>query len=169
MFESEGFGNNYFHEKKIDKDYYYFFKTGDQTEDERGFIVKMGKFSKNSITTEAESSYAVMSIEEISPMDMDSYLVDDAPYKSKSDEKILTNIQDLNKISVIIEKILDDYLQKAPKVVKIYDELLENLDIDREEYTNFMVNLIKVWSKNRWSAQSGSNDKVVVYNKLAHD
>ena len=26
--ENDGFGNSYFHEKKIDKDYCYFFKTG---------------------------------------------------------------------------------------------------------------------------------------------
>ena len=169
MWESEGLGNNYFHEEKIDNDLCYFFKTGDQSENERGFIIKMGKFSKNSITTEAQVSYSVMSIEEISPRDMDSYLVDKAPYKTRSGEKISTSIEDLNKMSIIIEKILDDYLQKSPKVVKIYDELLETLDIDKEEYSNFMVNTISVWSNGRWSVQKGSSDKVLVYNKLSHD
>lgn len=167
--ENEGFGNSYFHEKKIDKSCCYFFKIGDQTEKERGIIIKVGKFSKNDIISDAEGVYGVISIEEISTDDMDSFLVDKAPYKSREEDKISLTIEELTKISEILEKILDDYLQKNPKVVKLYDELLENIEMDSTEYANFMINTISIWSKGRWNAQEGSNSKSLVYTKLSHD
>jgi hypothetical protein len=167
--ENEGFGNSYFHEKKIDKSNCYFFKIGDQTEKERGIIIKIGKFSKNDIISDNESSYGVLSIEEIPTDDMDSFLVDKAPYKSREEEKISLTIEELTKISDILEKILYDYLQKNPKVVKIFDECLENIEMDASEYTNFITNTVSVWSKGRWSAQQGNGSKSIVYSKLSHN
>ena len=166
--ESEGFGNNYFHVKKIDKSYNYYFKIGEGSE-ERGFIIKIGKFSKSDIITDAESSYAVMSIEEMDPSDMEAFLVDEAPYKSREDEKFHVSLDELTKISEILEKALDDYLDKAPKVTKLYDEFLENLDISTEEYTNFSTESINIWSKGRWNTQKGSTEKSILYTKLSHD
>ena len=167
--ESEGFGNNYFQEVKSDKSQAYYFKISDESDTERGFIIKMGKFSKGSIITEAESNYSVMSIEEIACEDMEDFLVNKAPYKSRGEEMIELSMEELAYISEILERILDNYLEKSPKVTKIYDEFLENLDMDREEYTNFAINTMKVWSKGRWSAQQGASDRCVLYTKLTHN
>ena len=167
--EAEGFGNNYFQVKKEDKSYNYYFRVGDQTDEERGFIIKMGKFSKNDIITDAESNYCVMSIEEIEPGDMEDFLVNEAPYKSRENEMVAITAEELSKISEILEKIFDDYLDKNPKVTKIYDEFLENLDMNKEEYINYSKNTISIWSKGRWSSQDGSNDKSILYTKISHN
>ena len=165
----EGLGNNYFHVKKMDKSYDYFFKIGDQSDAERAFIIKIGKFSKNDIINDAEQSYAVLSIEEIPPSDMDAFLIDEAPFKSRDNEKISITMDELNKVSDILEKALDDYLEKSPKVTKIYDEFLENLEIGTEEYINFTKNTISIWSKGRWNTQEGGSAKSILHTKLSHD
>jgi len=167
--EEEGLGNNYFHVKKMDKSYDYFFKTGDKSDHERAFIIKLGKFSKNDIINDAEQSYVVLSIEEITPEDMDSFLIDEAPFKSRENEKISITIDELTKISDILEKALDDYLEKNPKVTKIYDEFLENIEIGTEEYMNFTKNTISIWSKGRWNTQTGANSKSILHTKLSHN
>jgi len=167
--ETEGFGGNYFHVKKIDKSYCYFFKIEDPQSEERAFIIKFGKFSKGSLITDAEASYAVASIEEMDPSDMEAFLVDETPFKSREDETVTINMEELSKISVIMTKALDDYLEKAPKVNKIYNEFLENVDIDREEYINYSINTFNIWSKGRWNTQEGSSSKSLVHTKLSHD
>ncbi len=167
--ESEGFGNNYFHAKKMDKSYYYFFKIEDNSGDERAFILKFGKFSKSNLITDAESSYAVISIEEMDPADMEAFLVEETPFKSREDESINIDMEELSKISTIMTKALDDYLEKSPKVNKLYDELLENIDMEKEEYLNYSINTFNIWSKGRWNTQEGSNDKSLVHTKLSHD
>lgn len=167
--ETEGFGGNYFHAKKMDKSYYYFFKIEDNQSEERAFIIKFGKFSKSSLITEAESSYAVVSIEEMDPSDMEAFLVDETPFKSREDETITIDTEELSKISVVLTKALDDYLEKAPKVNKIYDEFLENIDMEKEEYMNYSINTFNIWSKGRWNTQEGSNNKLLVHTKLSHD
>lgn len=166
--ESEGFGNSYFQVKKMDKAYYYFFKIGDQSDKERGFIIKAGKFSKNNVISAAESSYAVLSIEEMDPNDMDAYLVNESPYKSKEDDKFTLTNDELNKIYQILGKIWDDYLQKNPKVVNIYDEFLENLDMDKKEYLNFSSNNISIWTKGRWKPQNSGDSGDILYTKSSH-
>jgi len=167
--EEEGLGNNYFHVKKMDKSYDYFFKIGDKSEHERAFIIKIGKFSKNDIINDTEQSYAVLSIEEISPESMDAFLIDEAPFKSTENEMISVTMDELTKISNILERALDDYLEKSPKVTKIYDEFLENIEIGTEEYVNFTKNTISIWSKGRWNTQSGSNPKSILHTKLSHN
>lgn len=167
--EKEGIGNNYFHVKKMDKSYDYFFKIGEQTDEERAFIIKIGKFSKSDIINDAETSYAVLSIEELDPSDMDAFLIDDAPFKSREDAKISITMEELSKISEILEKALDDYLEKNPKVTKIYDEFLENLEIGTEEYINYTKNTISLWSRGRWNTQEGGSSRSIIHTKLAHD
>lgn len=169
MNESEGFGGNYFHVKKMDKSYYYFFKIENDESEERAFMIKFGKFSKGSLITDAESSYAVLSIEEISTEDMEAFLVDETPFKSREDESISINMDELTKISTILTKALDDYLEKSPKVNKIYDEFLENIDMPQEDYLNYSINTFNIWSKGRWNTQEGSSSKSLVHTKLSHD
>lgn len=166
--ENEGIGKMPFHVEKSDKAYDYYFKISDVSENERGFRIRIGKFSKTDIIEGAQTNYGVINIEEIDPMDLDSYLVDEIPYKSNEDKKIEISLDELTKISEILGKILDDYLEKNPKVSKLYDEMLENIDMGAEEYSNFAQNTISIWSKGRWNTQEGASKKTIIYTKLAH-
>lgn len=166
--EDAGYGNDYFVDEKVEKSQYYFFKVEDRGE-ETGLILKIGKFSKSEVISENEKNYCVLHFESISPDDMDDYLVNDSEYMSKEDEVFSLPLDVLNQAFVIVTKALDTYLEKNPKVTKIYDEILENLDMTREEYTEFISPKIKAWSRGRWKIQEGSSEKVLIYTKASHE
>jgi hypothetical protein len=165
--EEAGYGNDYFVDKKIDKSKYYFFKVG-EGEEETGIIIKIGKFSKEGVISDSEKSYCVTHIEQISTNDLDDYLVNDSEYQSNEDVKFSLSSDLLNQTFKIYKKTLDDYLEKNPKVTKIYDEILENLDMNPEEYKDFISSVIRSWSKKRWKIQEGASQNVLIYTKTAH-
>lgn len=168
--EESGYGNDYFVDKKNGKNYNYYFKVNESGDgEERGIVFKVGKFSKSEIINEAEKSYCVLSIEEMAPNDMDDYLVNDVEYESDSEKTFSLNDEEMNETFDILEKVLDNYLTRNPKVTKIYDEILENLDMDSDEYSEYIVSFLKRWSKGRWSSQGGSNSKSIIYTKTAHE
>lgn len=166
--EEAGYANDYYVDQKVEKSQYYFFKAG-EGKDEIGLIAKIGKFSKSSIISETEKSYGVIHLETITPNDMDDYLVNDSEYKSKDDVKFPIPSDLLNQTFVIIQKALDNYLEKNPKVTKFYDEILENLDMSPEDYTSFITPKIEEWSDGRWSIQSGATQSVLIYTKTSHE
>jgi len=165
--EKAGYGNDYFVEKKVDKSLYYFFKAGSGDEVE-GIIIKIGKFSKNSVISDAEKTYCVVHIEQIDPNDLDDYLVNDSEYKSNEDEKFTISRDLLNETFSIYKKALDDYLSKNPKVTKIYDEILENLEMPIDDYREYIEQVVKSWSKRRWKIQDGPSQNVLIYTKVSH-
>jgi hypothetical protein len=166
--EDAGYGNDYFVDQKVEKSQYYFFKVG-EGEDEDGVIVKIGKFAKSAIISETEKSYGVIHIEPITPNDMDDYLVNDSEYRSREDEKFSIPEDLLGQTFSIIEKAMDNYLEKNPKVTKFYDEMLENLEMSPEEYTTFVTSKIEEWSEGRWSVQTGATQNVLIYMKTSHE
>lgn len=166
--EEAGYGNDYFVDQKVEKSQYYFFKVG-EGEDEIGLIVKIGKFAKSAIISENEKSYGVIHIEPIDVNDMDDYLVNDSEYRSREDDKFSIPSDLLAQTFDIIEKAMDNYLEKNPKVTKFYDEMLENLEMTPEEYTSFVTPKIEDWSEGRWSVQSGSTQSVLIYMKTSHE
>ena len=85
--EEAGYGNDYFVDKKIGKNYNYYFKINESGDgEERGIVFKVGKFSKSELIEDAEKSYCVVSIEEMAPNDMDDYLVNEVEYESDTDK-----------------------------------------------------------------------------------
>lgn len=166
--EDAGYGNDYFVDQKVGKSQYYFFKVG-EGEDETGLIIKIGKFAKSTVISESERSYGVIHIESITPEDMDDYLVNDSEYRSKEDQAFAIAPDLLNQAFVIVQKAMDNYLEKNPKVTKFYDEMLENLDMSSEEYTSFVTPKIEGWSEGRWSVQSGATQNVLIYMKTSHE
>ena len=165
--ENAGYGNDYFVEKKMDKSLYYFFKVG-AGEEGTGIIIKIGKFSKDSVISDAEKTYGVVHIEQISVEDLDDYLVNDSEYKSKEDDKFMISKDLLNETFSIYKKALDDYLSKNPKVTKIYDEILENIEMPIDDYKEYIGQVVKSWSKGRWKIQDGSSQNVLIYTKVSH-
>lgn len=165
--EEAGYGNDYFVDKKEEKTQCYYFKVG-EGESEIGLIFKIGKFSISSVISETEKSYAVVHIEQIDPDDLDDYLVNDSEYKSRDEEKFTMDKEQLSQAFEIYKRALDNYLEKNPKVTKIYDEMLENLEMGKEEYTSFISSVVSSWSKKRWNIQDGSSEKSIIYTKTAH-
>jgi hypothetical protein len=100
---------------------------------------------------------------------MDDYLVNDSEYRSREDEKFSIPEDLLGQTFSIIEKAMDNYLEKNPKVTKFYDEMLENLEMSPEEYMTFVTSKIESWSEGRWSVQTGATQNVLIYMKTSHE
>ena len=100
---------------------------------------------------------------------MDDYLVNDSEYRSREDEGFSLSNEVLSQAFFIITKSMDNYLQKNPKVTKFYDEILENLGMDREEYSDFISPRIRTWSRGRWKIQEGNSEKSLIYTKTSHE
>jgi len=167
MNEEAGYGNDYFVDKKEEKTQCYYFKVG-ESEAETGLIFKIGKFSESTVISETEKSYGVVHIEQMDANDLDDYLVNDSEYRSREGEKFALPKDLLNQAFEIYKRALDNYLEKNPKVTKIYDEILENLEMGIEEYTEFIKPIVSAWSEGRWSIQPGSSSKCLIYTKTAH-
>lgn len=168
--EEAGYGNDYFVDKKNGKNYNYYFKINESGDgEERGIVFKVGKFSKSELINDAEKSYGVISIEEMAPNDMDDYLVNDVEYESDTEKTFSLGEEEMNETFDILGKVLDNYLSKNPKVTKIYDEILENLEMDLEEYSKYVDSFLNRWSKGRWKSQEGSTAKTIIYTKTAHE
>jgi hypothetical protein len=166
--EDAGYGNDYFADEKVEKSQYYFFKIG-EGEEEIGLILKIGKFSRSGVISENEKNYGVLHLEIMDTDDMDDYLVNDSEYRSREDEMFSLSSEVLSQAFFIITKSMDNYLQKNPKVTKFYDEILENLDMPREEYMEFISPKIRSWSRKRWKIQEGQSEKSLIYTKVSHE
>jgi type I site-specific restriction-modification system R (restriction) subunit len=165
--EKAGYGNDYFVVKKQGKVYSYYFKAGED-EEETGIVVTIGKFSRGSVIGEAENSYGVIHMEKISHDDLDDILVNDID--RQEDDSVTFSLSDyiLDESYDIIIKCLEDYLDKNPKVVKFYDEILENLEMEHEEYSGIVKNKLNEWSDGVWNVQDGASDKIIIYTKASY-
>jgi hypothetical protein len=164
----DGYGRDFFFKKKEGKLCKYFFKIEGE-EETLGFILKIGKRSRNISIESAENSYCVMSIEPIKISVMDDYLVKDSDYKSKEDDTFIVTDSELMRMYKIISEAIKDYLENSPKVSNIYDELALNIDMDFDEYQSRIKSLIDSWSNERWSIQEAPAERTLIYSRRDHD
>jgi len=164
----DGYGRDFFVKKKEGKLSQYFFKIEGE-EDELGFVVNLGKLSRNITIESAENSYAVLSVEPIRESVMDDYLVKDSDFKSREDDVFILTKSELMRFYKIAGECIKDYLQSNPKVSIIYDEMPLNIDMDFEEYMEKAKSLMDEWSYDKWSIQEGPESKIVIYSRRDHD
>jgi len=163
----DGYGRDYFVKKKEGKLSKYFFKIEGEDND-LGFIVTIGKLSRNVNIDSAENSYGVLTVEPMSPNVMDDYLVNDSDYRTREDDKISFTKSEFMRFYKIVGECIKDYLQNNPKVSIIYDEMLFNIENDQKEYSSIIKNLMSSWSYNKWSSQEGPYN-VTIYTRRDHD
>jgi hypothetical protein len=164
----DGYGRDFFVKKKEGKLYQYFFKIEGE-EDDLGFVVNLGKLSRNITIESAENSYAVLSVEPIKESVMDDYLVKDSDFKSREDDIFILTKSELMRFYNIVGECIKDYLQSNPKVSIIYDEMPLNIDMDFEEYMEKAKSLMGEWSYDKWSIQQGPESKIVIYSRRDHE
>lgn len=168
LFEEDGFGRDYFFKQKDGKVSRYFFKVEGE-EETLGFIISIGKLSRESSIDEAENSYCVISVEPMKESVMDDYLVRETDYKSREDDEFSLGRSEFMRFYKIMGECVKDYLQNNPKVSKIYDEIPLNLEIDMDEYEDRTETLMDQWSYGKWSVQDGSNERTLLYSRRDHD
>jgi hypothetical protein len=164
----DGYGRDFFFKQKQGKVSKYFFKI-DGEEEQLGFVLEIGKLSRNISIEDAENSYAVLTIEPISVSVMDDYLVKESDYKSREEETFELTESELMRTYKIVGEAIKDYLENNPKVSQIYDEMGLNIDIDFEEYLEKVKSLMSFWSFDRWSLQEASAKRTLLYTRRDHD
>jgi len=165
--EEDGFGRDFFVKKKETKMSRYFFKIEGE-EESLGFIITIGKLSRNTSIDEAENSYGVISVEPIKVSVMDDYLVKDSDYKSREEDTFELTRSEFMRFYRILSECIKDYLQNNPKVSKFYDEISLNLEMETSEYKDKTSSLMSEWSYDKWSVQDGS-DGSLIYTRRDHD
>jgi len=164
----DGYGRDYFVKKKDGKINKYFFKIEGE-ENDLGFVLSISKTSRESSVDGAENSYCVLNIEPISTNVMDDYLVNETDYKSRDEEVFKISKSEFLRFYELVGECIKDYLKNNPKVTSIYDDMPLNLDIELETYSGRVKSMIDSWSYGKWSSQTSSSNKGLVYLKRDHD
>ena len=164
----DGYGRDFFVKEKEGKVYRYFFKIEGE-EKELGFLVNIGKLSRNVNIESAENSYCVISVQPMSEEVMDDHLANDSDYRSKEDIEFKLTKSEFMRFYKIVGECIKDYLQNNPKVSSIYDEITLNVEMDLSEYKESVKNLMSSWSYGKWSIQDGSSSKTIIYSKRDHE
>ena len=73
----------------------------------------------------------------------------------------------LNKIWNTFFLVVEDYLDRNPKVTKVYDEFPLSFS-NNFEYKNFIENMLKMDEAPRWSVQNTSEPQILLYTKKDH-
>jgi len=166
--EDDGYGRDFFIKKKEGKTYKYFFKI-ESDEESLGFVLTIGKLSRNTSIDDPENRYGVISVEPIKESTMDDYLVKDSDYKSREDDEFELRKGEFNRFYKIVGECIKDYLQSNPKVSTLYDEIPLNVQIDLRDYIDTTRILMDDWSYGKWGSQEGASDRTIVYTRRNHE
>lgn len=135
-----GYGNQpFFFAKNGDSNNYFFKLEGAKA---RGFVVSIGKFSKFAQPSEAKSDYGVISVSELSGDQLDQAVVDGGTFEPNKNEIHLVETE-LTKLLEHVALCVGDYLQKNPKVSKMYEEMQSTIKI--ANYDNNMSMSLSNW------------------------
>ena len=131
--ESDGFGTYPFLLKKEGDLYYYFYQLELENGGQKGFMLVVGKYSKYETLEGPKNSHAVLNINEISPEIIEDIAINKEDIPEINEEKFSLSDNNLSRFMEQISKCLDNYLNKNPKVVRIFDEMSDNLEIENYE------------------------------------
>jgi hypothetical protein len=166
LYESDGFGTSPFLLRKEKDVYHYFFNLESKKEDDRGFHLIIGKYSNKEAISGSKNSYCVLGLSEISHEIIDDIAVgkvEDIPgpnsIKFKMDENLTSRILEC------VSKCILDYLEKNPKVTRIYDEIQENLFFKgKGTYIEYMKSILGPVIGD-WGIQEGSDKYSVIISR----
>jgi len=164
VLEADGFGTLPYLEKKDGNVYYYFFKLdSEKDKSQKGYMLTIGKYSQYEDTPGAKNSYAVLNVNQIGTELIDDIAIDkkDIPNLNNTSFKLTDN--EFSRFLEQCGKAISDYLEQNPKVVRFYDEMQDNIDADN--YLEYLKSVLVGSLGGEWTAQDGSNKKVVVISR----
>ena len=162
--ESDGFGTMPYLEKKDGNVYYYFFKLDpEKGEEQKGYMLTLGKYSQYEDTPGAKNSYAVINANEIGSEIIDDIAVDKKEIPNLNSTTFKLSDNELSRFFEQCGKAVANYLEQNPKVVRFYDEMQDNLDA--KNYLEYLKSVLVGSLGGEWTAQEGSNKKVVVISR----
>lgn len=164
ILEADGFGTLPYLEKKDGNVYYYFFKLdSEKDKSQKGYMLTIGKYSQYEDTPGAKNSYSVLNVNEIGVEVIDDIAIDKKDIPNLNDTSFQLTDNELSRFFEQCSKAVSDYLEQNPKVVRFYDEMQDNLDA--KNYLEYLKSVLVGKLGGEWTAQEGSNKKVVVISR----
>jgi hypothetical protein len=102
-------------------------------------------------------------VNQISPEIIQDVAIGKAELPMVNEEKFTLSGNDLSRFFEQISKAILNYLEKNPKVIRIFDEMETNLDIDN--YEENMRSILLSYIGPEWSIQTGSREKTYIISR----
>lgn len=162
--ESDGFGTLPYLKKKNGNVYYYFFKLdSEKDKSQKGYMLTIGKYSQYEDTPGSKNSYSVLNVNQIGVEVIDDISIDKRDIPNLNDTSFQLTENELSRFFEQGSKAVSDYLEQNPKVVRFYDEMQDNLNA--ENYLEYLKSVLVGKLGGEWTAQEGSNKKVVIISR----
>jgi len=153
--EGDGFGTYPFLLIKDGDIYNYLFQLELENGSQKGFMLVVGKYSQYETMEGPKNSYAVLNINEIAPEIIEDIAIKKSEIPDLNDAKFNLKDNDLSRFLEQISKALLNYLEKNPKVIRIFDEMQDNMDI--ENYEEMVKSVLLSFLGPEWAIQEGSH------------
>lgn len=161
--EGDGFGTFPFLLIKSGDIYNYLFQLELENGEQKGFMVVIGKYSKYESAEGPKNSYAVINVNEISTEIIEDIAIKKSDIPDLNDQKFELKDNNLSRFLEKIAKSVINYLEKNPKVVRIFDEMQDNLDI--ENYEDMVKSVLLSFLGPEWSMQEGSHKGTFIFSR----
>ncbi len=166
MNESDGFGTFPFLMKKESDIYHYFFNLDKESGETDAYHLIIGKYSDREVIEGPKNSYCVLTINEISPEILEDIAADKEDIPKMNSQKFKMGSGELSRLMKYVYKCVNDYLQINPKVIRIYDEIQDNLVYDgKGSYLEYMKSISLSELGNNWAVQEGSSKMTLIISR----
>jgi hypothetical protein len=167
MNESDGFGTSPFLLEKSGDVYHYFFNIDQESsEDQMGFHLIVGKYSDNEVIEGPKNSYCVLTLNQIASEVIDDIAVEKEEIPQTNKEKFKMGGNEISRLMESVFKCVNSYLEANSKVIRIYDEMQDNLEFDgKGEYMEYMKSIAISQLGGNWSIQQGATQKSIIISR----
>jgi hypothetical protein len=167
IFESDGFGTSPFLLIKDKGIFNYFFYLDTEKEGvQKAFRLIIGKYSDHQVISGAKNSYCVFNINSISPELLEDISVEKKDLPIPNQDKFKVSSSMLSRLFETISKCIIDYLESNPKVVRMYDEVQDNLKYSGEgTYLEFMRSIVLSYLGEDWTVQEPAEGEPLVISR----
>lgn len=161
--EGDGFGTYPFLLVRDGDIYNYLFQLDLENGAQKGFMLSVGKYSQYEIMEGPKNSYCVLNVNEIAPEIIEDIAIKKAEIPEFNDVKFKLKDNDLSRFLEQVSKAILNYLEKNPKVIRIFDEMQDNLDI--ENYEESVKSVFISFLGPEWSMQEASHKGTFVFSR----
>ncbi len=164
--ESDGFGTSAFLLRKDSDIYHYFFNLDMENGEAKAYHLIVGKYSDMEVIEGPKNSYCVLTLNEVSPEIVEDIAADKEDIPRMNSDKFKMGSDELSRLMKYVYKCVNDYLQVNPKVIRIYDEIQDNLVYDgKGSYLEYMKSISVSELGNNWAVQEGSSKMTIIISR----
>lgn len=161
--ETDGFGTEPFLFRRDGDMFYYFFQLDLEEGGQNGYVMFIGKYSEYETLEGPKNSHAVLNVNEIGSEVIEDIAINKATLPQINDEKFKLEGNDLSRFFEQINRCINNYLEKNPKVIRMVDEMHDSLDI--ENYEEFAKSMLISALGPEWAMQEGSHRGIYILSR----